>query len=51
MYADKLFKNNPTAILFYKEKEYRLISAFSAVAKAFKGKLLFTTSGISHGMQ
>jgi hypothetical protein len=37
-YVEKVFKHgNPSAILFYKEKESDLVTAFSNAAKEFKG--------------
>jgi len=51
-YVEKVFKHgNPSAILFYKEKESDLVTAFSNAAKDFKGQLVFVTSGITHGIQ
>ena len=53
-YVDKIFKSGkPSAVLFYKEKESALVEAFSTVAKteSWKGKIFFTTSGITEGEQ
>ena len=51
-YIEKVFKHgHPSTILFYKEKESALVTAFTKVAKENYESMSFVTSGNTEGIQ